>query len=93
MGLERKVRVGGRSLLIGKGTEGAVYESIVDMMRLGSTRVTDNQPQQKSPMLITLTLNFQGSILDTATCAFMRSVKIEKLYVVIFGFKFVQGRC
>ena len=43
MGLERKVRVGGRSMLMGEGTEGAVYEDIVDMMRLGS--MTDNQPQ------------------------------------------------
>ena len=39
MGLERKVRVGGRSMLMGEGTKGAVYkyEDIVDMMRLSMT--------------------------------------------------------
>lgn len=29
MGLERKDRVGGRSLLMGEGTRGAVYEDIM----------------------------------------------------------------
>ena len=31
MGLERKVRVGGRSVLIGEGTRGAVYGDIIDL--------------------------------------------------------------
>ena len=30
MGLERKVRFGGRSVLMGNGTKGAMYEDMID---------------------------------------------------------------
>ena len=60
MGLERKVRVDGRSMLMGEGTKGAVYkyEDIVDMMRLD---MTDNHLRIK--------LQPAASVSDNRRCS------------------------